>query len=134
MEKKNWAIVDDDLIFHLTTEALIERKNADKNIFFFKNGKEAIDYLEKNIDSVKNLPDVILLDLKMPVMDGWDFIDKYLPLRSELPRDITVYIVSSSVDNKDIERAKEISAIKEYIVKPMDQYKLTQIIDELKAA
>lgn len=134
MEKKNWAIVDDDMIFHLTTKMLLQKKDVHNKILFFKNGKEAIDYLFQYKDSKEDLPDIILLDLNMPVMDGWDFIEKYLPIRSDLPKEITIYIVTSSLDDNDIKRASEISAIKKYVIKPIDQYKLEEIIDELNIA
>ncbi len=134
MEKKNWAIVDDDLIFHLTTQTLIERRQVHNKILLFRNGKEAIEYLLEYKDNAEFLPDILLLDLNMPVMDGWSFIENYLPMRSELAKTITVYIVSSSLNREDINRAKEISAVKKYVVKPIDQYKLDQIIDELRAA
>lgn len=134
MEKKNWAIVDDDLIFHLVTQRLIESKDIHKKLFFFRNGKEAIDFVKSHQSDPKELPDIILLDIKMPVMDGWDFMDQYLSMENDLPKNIIIYIVSSSIDKMDTERAEQISAIKEYIVKPIDQKKLDDIIDELKAA
>lgn len=133
MEKKNWAIVDDDLIFHLTTKMLLQKKDVHKKILLFKNGKEAFDYLKNHQETSDDLPDIILLDLNMPVMDGWDFIEHYLPIRSDLPKEITVYIVTSSMDDEDMKRASEISAIKKYVIKPIDQYKLEEIIDDLAA-
>tara|TARA_R110000868_G_scaffold378658_3_gene644180 strand:+ start:39866 stop:40270 length:405 start_codon:yes stop_codon:yes gene_type:complete len=134
MEKKNWAIVDDDLIFHLTTQTFIERRKIHKRVFLFHNGKEAIDYLFEHKKVAEELPDIILLDINMPIMDGWDFLEEYLPLKSELPKEIVIYIVSSSLDRDDFERAKTISAVKNYVIKPIDQSKLDEIIDELKAA
>jgi CheY-like chemotaxis protein len=134
MDKKNWAIIDDDSIFHLTTRILIESHNIHKNILVFKNGKEAIDYIKDHKGNSDSLPDIILLDLNMPVMDGWDFLEEFLPIKDDCSKEIIIYIVSSSVDQNDIERAEKISAVKKYIVKPVDRYKLGKIIEDLKAA
>lgn len=134
MERKIWAIVDDEFIFHLTTSHIIKKRNLDKKILVFRNGKEAIDHITDHIDSMDTLPDILLLDLKMPVMDGWDFLEEYLPIRSSLPKDIMIYIVSSSVDERDMERAKTISAVKKYFIKPIDEFKMDQLINDIKAA
>lgn len=134
MEKKNWAIVDDDQVFQLTTQVLFNKINSDGELYFFKNGKELIDHLEENKRDVEQLPDVILLDLKMPIMNGWDFIERFLPLREEFAKDINLYILTSSIDQKDKERAKKISAVRKYIEKPIGTSKIDQIIDDLQAA
>jgi response regulator RpfG family c-di-GMP phosphodiesterase len=70
----------------------------------------------------------------MPVMDGWDFLEEYLPLKSELPKEITIFIVTSSVDQNDMDRAMSISAVKKYIVKPINEFKMNELVEELKAA
>lgn len=134
MEKKNWAIVDDDQVFQLTTQVHFNKINSDGELYFFKNGKELIDHLEENKSDVEQLPDVILLDLKMPIMNGWDFIERFLPLREEFAKDINLYILTSSIDQKDKERAKKISAVRKYIEKPIGTSKIEQIIDDLQAA
>ena len=67
-------------------------------------------------------------------MDGWDFLEEYLPLKSELPKEITIFIVTSSVDQNDMDRAKSISAVKKYIVKPINEFKMNELVEELKAA
>jgi CheY-like chemotaxis protein len=134
MEKKNWAIVDDDKVFHLTTQLLIEEKELKDNVLIFHNGKEAIEYIRSNKNSSQQLPDVILLDLYMPVMDGWDFLEEYLPLRNELGKDISIYVVSSSIDQDDLKRAYAISEIKNYFIKPLRLTELDKILSDLRAA
>lgn len=134
MEKKNWAIVDDDAIFHLTTQAIIERKDVHDKILLFWNGKQAIDYFFKHKNNNDMLPDVVLLDINMPIMNGWDFIEEYIPLKIELPKQVIIYIVTSSVDKNDIQRAEELPDIKSFIIKPIDSLKFERIIDDLIAA
>lgn len=83
-----------------------------------------------NLHNDKELPDVIFLDIDMPIMDGFEFMEEYVKLKPKLGKKITIYMVSSSVDPVDIDRAKKISEITDYIIKPITQDQLTYIIQE----
>jgi len=65
----------------------------------------------------------------MPVMDGWEFLQEYIVLKATLPKSITIYMVSSSVDSRDVERANEIGAISGYIVKPIGKQRLAELLN-----
>jgi len=67
----------------------------------------------------KNIPEIIFLDINMPVMDGWEFLDKFTQIENKLDKTITLYVVSSSINPVDIERAKNTNAVKDYLVKPV---------------
>jgi CheY-like chemotaxis protein len=95
----------------------------------FSDGEEALDFMLDNLH--KELPDVIFLDIDMPIMDGFEFMEEYVKIKPKLGKKITIYMVSSSVDPVDIDRAKKISEITDYIVKPITQDQLTYIIGEL---
>ena len=77
------------------------------------------------------LPDVILLDLNMPVMDGSDFLERYLMLEPRIGKKIHIYIVTSSVDPVDVERANRINAVTDYFVKPLTRDKLVSILESI---
>jgi CheY-like chemotaxis protein len=84
-----------------------------------------------NLYNDVELPDIIFLDIDMPIMDGFQFMEEYVKIKPKLGKKITIYMVSSSVDPVDIERARKISEITDYIVKPITQNQLTDIIQEL---
>lgn len=122
------CIIDDDSIYINLIKKIIETKKLCENLIIFKDGKDGIEYFEtllKNID-YSNIPEVILLDLNMPIMDGWQFIERFTTIRRKFKKPITLYVVSSSINVHDIEKAKSLSSVKNYLVKPVK-------IDELEA-
>lgn len=123
------CIVDDDDIYQFTAKMELQKTNLVNKVIIFSNGLKAIDYIKTEKDNSINLPDVIFLDVNMPVMDGWEFLQEYIVLKATLPKSITIYMVSSSVDSRDVERANEIGAISGYIVKPIGKQRLAELLN-----
>jgi CheY-like chemotaxis protein len=88
-------------------------------------------FLVNNVANNENLPDIIFLDINMPVMDGWHFLEEYIKLKPRIGKVITIYMISTSVDPEDIERAKKIREVSDYIVKPVMPGMLKGIIENL---
>ena len=127
----NVFIVDDDDIYKFTMIKTLKSLKLTNRIKVFSDGEEALDFMLDNLHNDKELPDVIFLDIDMPIMDGFEFMEEYVKLKPKLGKKITIYMVSSSVDPVDIDRAKKISEITDYIVKPITQDQLTYIMQEL---
>ena len=72
-----------------------------ESFLIFKNGKEAYDHLSIIIKENKSLPDIILLDINMPIMNGWQFLDEIIKIN--IPKELKIFIVSSSENPEDIE-------------------------------
>lgn len=122
------ALIDDDPAFVFITEKIIEKTNHFKEVKVFDNGLNALNYLKENLNNDIHLPNIIFLDLSMPVMDGWQFLDEYALLEIKNKSKITVYICSSSISPYDITRAKNISEVTDFIIKPITKEKLTEIV------
>ncbi len=127
----NICIVDDDDIYQFTVVKTLELLEFEKNIKVFSDGEEALEFLLDNLDKNDELPDVIFLDINMPIMDGYQFMEEYVKIKSRLGKKTVIYMVSSSVDPVDIERAKRISDISDYIIKPIEPGKLKTIMEKL---
>lgn len=113
------SIVDDDKIYQFTMTKTIEATRRFKKILVFSDGEEAFGFLTENQSNPEFLPDIIFLDINMPYMDGWEFLAEFALLKPKLAKKIIVYMVSSSVSELDINRAKEISEVTDYIIKPI---------------
>ena len=91
MKKVNLTcIIDDDPIFVFGIKKVMELINFSDSIMVFKNGQEALDNLRPIILAKENLPDIILLDLNMPVLDGWQFLDEFIKIPCS--KKIIIYI------------------------------------------
>lgn len=128
------CIVDDDEIYQFTAKRTLAMTDLASKILMFNDGEEAIEYLTINMHNEAELPDIIFLDLNMPVMDGWDFIEEYITLKPKLDKNIILYVVSSSVYDEDIRKAKAISEVSDYIVKPISIEQYKSILTGLSAA
>jgi CheY-like chemotaxis protein len=94
----------------------------------FTDGELAIDHLRKISDQPDLLPDIIFLDLSMPVMDGWEFLEEYSQLRCSLSKNISLFIVSSSISPEEVERSKTYAAVTDFLIKPLRAGKIEELL------
>ncbi|MBD1383936.1 response regulator [Mucilaginibacter rigui] len=127
------GIVDDDEIFTYGFKKITAIKGLFDEILNFSNGKEAIDFL-KDPQNKQRLPDVLFVDINMPVMNGWEFNKAFEEIKSQLGKNITLYNISSSIDLEDIKRAKSNPIIADYLLKPIDEQYLAEIFRSLQNA
>jgi CheY-like chemotaxis protein len=121
------CIVDDDVVYIYGIKKMLRKNPLCKELKVFHNGYEALEYFKDLTNEPKDIPDIIILDINMPVMDGWEFLEEFVPLQPKLSKEVIIYMVSSSIDNNDVEKAKSISAISDYIVKPITEDKLAKL-------
>jgi len=123
------CIIDDDNIYINLVKRIIESKHLCKNLLIFENGKNALNFFEAILNNPKkeNIPEIIFLDLNMPVMDGWEFLANFIQIKNDFGKAITLYIVSSSINPLDIKKAKSIRDVKDYLVKPVTIQELESI-------
>ena len=132
MEKKSTiCIVDDDEIFQFITRKSFERLNRSDEVLIFSNGEEAIQYIQDTQQEHHALPDVIFLDINMPIMDGWDFMEEFNKIKMYDTHMPAIYMVSSSIDDKDLSRARALPMVKDYIIKPIDDKKIVEILNSI---
>jgi CheY-like chemotaxis protein len=104
-------LVDDDPIQNLLTSQLIQNSGIEKEYQIFNNGQEVVEELDKG-----GKPTIILLDINMPIMDGWEFLELY----SKKEKQADVYMLTSSSNGDDLAKADEFECIKGYFTKPIN--------------
>lgn len=124
------ALVDDDSIFQLTASRMLKSTHLTSSVLQFLNGEEALRYLNENSHNATILPDILLLDINMPYVDGWMFLSDYAELKLKLKKEILIYMVSSSIDPADINRAKANHSVKDYLVKPISREGFEQLLKQ----
>ena len=120
MKFNNVFVVDDDKIHHFIIRKLLESNTIAIEPLFFENGLDAINDLKEKINNGGILPDLILLDINMPILDGWQFLEEFIDLKTKTTMNIVIHIISSSDNSIDIEKAESFkNVIEKYLVKPM---------------
>lgn len=120
MSNKVICIIDDDPIYRLLINKVISKSKIDYNIVSFTNDKEALKIISSDLKENNTLPEIILLDLKMPIMDGWDFMENIDKILSDKKNKTAIYIVTSSIAHEDQEKAKTFTEIMGYFSKPVN--------------
>lgn len=124
----NLLIIDDDDINIFIMSKMIKKTGYNVSMVSELNGQLGIDYLSQLIDQEQNLPNLILVDINMPVLNGWDFLDSFEKLK--IKKDVDMYLLSSSVYDNDMEKAKTYKTVKGFISKPISIDQLIQLFEK----
>ena len=121
----NILIIDDDRISVLLTELAIKNTKLVTSISVASNGIEALEYLKRTAD----LPEIILLDINMPLMDGFEFLREYSKLPPKIRDNSIIVMLTTSMLNSDEEKAKKNPYISGFFTKPPSEDLIKQIIE-----
>ncbi len=124
--KRSICVIDDDMIYHMIIKKVIERTNQFETIQFYKDGIYALQDFK---DPEVVLPEMILLDINMPQMDGWQFLESLIKHRPTFKDETIIYIVTSSIAHSDREKAKSFDEISGFLSKPVSVESLKKIIE-----
>jgi len=126
------CIIDDDPIYVFGAKRVMEYTDFCSNFMIFTNGQEALDTLGPLIKSGGHFPAVILLDINMPVLDGWGFLDEL----SKVPhaKELTIFIVSSSINEDDRAKAQSYELVTSFIVKPLTKSSLQEMARQITSS
>ncbi|MBN9386143.1 MAG: response regulator [Chitinophagaceae bacterium] len=128
------GIIDDDEIYQLVMRRTIEQTGVIGSILQFYDGEEALNYFKEKQDTPEGLPDLILLDINMPFMDGWQFLDEFVKIPFKEGYRRKIHIISSSSTSEDINKAKGYSIVSGYHVKPITKDKFEEILRSIGSA
>lgn len=126
-KKKNVLVVDDDTIAHLLSEKVLTSFSWINKIYKAFNGKEGLQILDNYCKGLISPPDMILLDLHMPVMDGFQFIQEFQKMKCLQPQEILTVVLSSTINPMEIERVKALG-IRHHLTKPISYDNMLSVI------
>ncbi len=129
--KLNIMLVDDDEIYRFIISKAIESTGFMNKLFSFSSGGDAVEYLKNNAGDSASTPDIIFLDVNMPYITGWGFLEIFTGLVSQLPKPVTIYMISASPDEADKQHSGKFNAVKEYLVKPVSTEKFIEIFSSI---
>lgn len=124
--KINLLVIDDDDINIFIIKKIVEKTGYAVNMISKGNGQMAADYLQNIPEDHSSFPHLILVDINMPVLNGWEFLEAYEKLN--IRKDPHMYMLSSSVYENDIEKAKTYKSIKGFISKPLTIDRLSELL------
>ena len=125
---KDIFLIDDDALVNILNQEIIKDSHPDKKVRSFESATEALEVIKEMLNtSDSKLPQLILLDINMPVMDGWEFLDIFDQLPENKTKDCKIIMHTSSIDPRDIEKAKTYKAVVDYMTKPLNLQSLSKI-------
>lgn len=122
------VIVDDDSVVLFLHKVLLDRSILPSAEGSFKNGKEALEFISSN--GVRETPYLVLLDINMPVMNGWDFLEAIQD--KEFKENIYVAMVTSSINTKDLEHSRQYPQVVDYLEKPLRKEACEALYEKMK--
>ena len=128
---KKVLLIDDDEITVTICDRLMKISNFAADVIACADGQRATDYLVQNVSS---LPEIILVDLQMGIMNGWEFLNWFKKWSASLQKSPAAYVLSSSLSHEDVQRSESYRCVKGFIVKPITVEHLNNIAADVSGA
>lgn len=123
-------LIDDDKITNFVNSRLIKKNGQVEHIDVALNGLEAISYLDSLSQKGDDLPDLVLLDVNMPGMNGWEFLESYAPKLKGFNEMTTIVMLSTSLNPDDKTKAESFGVVARYVTKPLTDDVLQGIVSD----
>ena len=131
MKNSDILLVDDDEVYLFVASHIFKSLSGTLTVECCTDGEQAINVFKDCIASDFKIPDLVLLDINMPFLDGWGFLEEYKKLKPKLQQKSQIYLVTSSNQEEDRERAKQYEEVEDYVVKPISRDKLKELLLEV---
>lgn len=122
-------LVDDDEVTNYVHESVIENAGVAKEVLVAEDGRKALNLLQELENNTTSCPNLIFLDINMPVMNGFEFLDAYQKMKSQLKQPVIIVMLTSSLNPKDVVRAQAAGAT-DFLDKPLTTDKLNNVLNK----
>ena len=127
---KNVLLIDDSESDNFYHARKIQKMGITDNIHICYSGQEALDYLRSEFEGTHPQPTLIFLDINMPGMNGWEFLEEYEKLEVSQQGEVVLTMLSNSIDVRDQEKAERYKSVRGYYSKPLNKEYLDSILEE----
>ena len=128
---KDFIIIDDDVINNKLCRKIIEKVYPEAQITDFINAREGLDFIIEKYSKPGDGNVILLLDISMPIMNAWEFLDVFDTLDPNIKERIKVHILSSSINKNDMMRAQMNKSVEYYLIKPLTRESIRLIVNVL---
>lgn len=127
---KSICIIDDDKIYTYGVSKIIKNHLPGNQLMSFENGRKALESIKEMVENNEALPDLILLDIDMPEMNGWDFLNEFEAVRKKVDKEIQIFVISSRIDknNQELYKVEWDTKVSDFIQKPVEIEALKNIL------
>ncbi len=123
-------LIDDDEPTNFMSKIIIQKADENSIPSVMQNSKSALNILKNESINIEEIPDLIFLDINMPSMNGWDFLDEYKDLEVHKRKNILLYMLTTSMNDDDDVKSKEYSCVNGFMVKPLTVKSYSQIVNK----
>tara|TARA_R110000868_G_scaffold306734_3_gene568116 strand:+ start:44557 stop:44955 length:399 start_codon:yes stop_codon:yes gene_type:complete len=129
--KRSICIIDDDKVYTFGIKKIINNHLPGNTVTTFENGKLALDQLREMKAEDEAMPDVILLDIDMPEMNGWDFLKEFEAIRKSIAKKVEIFVISSRIEsnNESLYQIEWDDKVSKFMPKPVDIERLKEIFN-----
>ncbi len=124
------VVIDDNPTDHYIMQRLLHNNYNCEQATYTYDGRLVLDYLEENKDADTHLPDVIFLDLDMPELTGWEFLDELETFNAVSKKNVQVHIMSSSIRSADVFHSKKYACVNSFMTKPLSRDLVNKVCEE----
>ena len=129
--KMNFIVIDDSKLDCFIAEKIIKNTGNCQTVKSFLQATEALVYISQtNTSDVGNT--VVLVDIQMPVMNGFDFVEEFEKINPEITKNYNIYIISSSINENDLNKVQNYPSVKQFINKPLTSNNLNNLLQSLE--
>jgi CheY-like chemotaxis protein len=122
-------LVDDDEVTNYVHESVIEDAGVTREVLVAEDGRKALNLLQELKEVKSSCPNLIFLDINMPVMNGFEFLDAYQQMKGQLKQPVIIVMLTSSLNTSDVARARAAGAT-DFLDKPLTPEKLNKVLNE----